>query len=109
MNKQYLYDFFDSLKNQTYQNFDVIVVNDECKDFEKIKILYRNIEYNRTSIFKQTSKKQRTWNKLLYKPQKMIYIGDDDILNKSLEKIGIKFINIRDLDLKYFSKISEVL
>jgi hypothetical protein len=39
----------------------------------------------------------------------MIYIGDDDILNKSLEKIGIKFINIRDLDLKYFSKISEVL
>ena len=40
MNKQYLYDFFDSLKNQTYQNFDVIVVNDGYKDFEKIKTLY---------------------------------------------------------------------
>ena len=29
MNKRYLQDFFKSLKNQTYKNFDIIVVNDE--------------------------------------------------------------------------------
>ncbi len=40
MNKQYLHDFFESLKNQANQNFDVIVVNGGNKDFEKIKKLY---------------------------------------------------------------------
>ena len=38
--EHYLNDFFNSLKNQTYQNFDIILVNDGYKDFEKNKILY---------------------------------------------------------------------
>ena len=31
---------FSSLKNQTYKNFDIIVVNDGNKDFEEIITLY---------------------------------------------------------------------
>ena len=40
------------------------------------------------------------------KSDEMIYIGDDDVIDKSSEKIGIKFINIKDLDLKFFSEKS---
>ena len=38
------------------------------------------------------------------KSNEMIYIGDDPIVDKSSEKLGIKFINIKDLDLNYLSK-----
>ena len=38
------------------------------------------------------------------KSHEMIYIGDDNINDKSSEKIGIKFINIQDLDLNFFQK-----
>ena len=34
--------FIDSLKNQTYKNFDIIVVNDNYKNFETIKTYYQN-------------------------------------------------------------------
>ena len=37
MNEKYLYDFFNSLKNQTCQNFDLVVINDGYKKFDKIK------------------------------------------------------------------------
>lgn len=36
-NKNFLIEFFDSLKNQTYKNFDVVVINDGYDNFEKIK------------------------------------------------------------------------
>jgi len=52
MDKTYLYDFFNSLQEQTYKNFDVIVVNDgyvnleefirEFKDLNIIELQYSN-------------------------------------------------------------------
>ena len=39
-NPSILNKLIDSLKNQTYKKFDIIVVNDGYKDFEKIKIIY---------------------------------------------------------------------
>jgi glycosyltransferase involved in cell wall biosynthesis len=38
--KKYIYEFFDSLKNQTYTNFDLIIVNDNYKNFAEIKLKY---------------------------------------------------------------------
>ncbi len=35
MKKTYLYDFFNSLRKQTYQNYDVIVVNDGYENLEE--------------------------------------------------------------------------
>jgi len=43
------------------------------------------------------------------KSHEMIYIGDDNINDKCSEKIGIRFINIKDLDLKPFLKKSGYL
>jgi len=56
MNEHYLYDFFNSLRNQTYQKFDIIVVNDGYKNFEKIKTLYSKtlniieLQYSNTPV-----------------------------------------------------------
>ena len=37
MPTKYLYDFFISLTEQTYKNFDIVVVNDGFKRFNGIK------------------------------------------------------------------------
>ena len=36
MKEKYLNDFFDSLVSQTFQEFDIIVVNDGYKNFKEL-------------------------------------------------------------------------
>lgn len=43
MEKKYLFDFFNSLQNQTAKNFNLIVVNDGYDDFSELLILYKDI------------------------------------------------------------------
>ena len=43
MNKAYLCDFFNSLQNQAYKNFDVIVVNDGYENFEEFTTEFKNL------------------------------------------------------------------
>ena len=43
MKEQFLNDFFDSLSRQTYDKFDVIVVNDGYDNFYDVKIKYQNL------------------------------------------------------------------
>ena len=43
MKEQFLIDFFDSLSRQTYDKFDVIVVNDGYDNFYDVKIKYQNL------------------------------------------------------------------
>ena len=40
-NDEYLDNFFDSLKNQTFKDFDVIIVNDNYEDFDNIRKKYK--------------------------------------------------------------------
>ena len=40
---EYLDNFFDSLKNQTFKDFDVIIVNDNYEDFDNIKKNINNL------------------------------------------------------------------
>lgn len=42
MKEEYLFDFFNSLKNQSYKKFDVIIVNDGYQEFKKIKKIYES-------------------------------------------------------------------
>ena len=43
MKEEFLIDFFDSLSRQTYNKFDVIVVNDSYENFYDVKIKYQNL------------------------------------------------------------------
>jgi len=43
MKEQFLIDFFDSLSRQTYDKFDVIVVNDGYDNFYDVKMKYQNL------------------------------------------------------------------
>jgi len=42
MNESYICDFFDSLINQTYKNFDIVVINDGFEKFDRIKNEYHH-------------------------------------------------------------------
>lgn len=51
-NKNFLPDFFNSLENQSFKNFDVIVVNDGLKNFQNYKKNFKKlniIDINKSS------------------------------------------------------------
>ena len=43
MEKEYLFDFLNSLQNQTVKNFDLIIVNDGYNDLAELLISYKDI------------------------------------------------------------------
>lgn len=107
MNKQYLYDFFNSLKNQTYQNFDLIVVNDGYKDFDSIKTAY-NQTLNITELqYSDTPAKNREYgiNYCIDNNYDVLIFGDSDDyfeknrVEKSFELLKKSDIVINDLTL----------
>ena len=110
MNKKYLHDFFKSLKNQTHQNFDVIVVNDCNKDFEKIKRLY-NQKLNIIELqYSDTPEKNREYgiNYCIDCKYDVLIFGDSDdyFKNNRVEK-SLYFLKEADIvvnDLSLFDK-----
>lgn len=44
LDELYIVEFFDSLSMQTRKDFELIVVNDGYKDFNKIKVKYKNLK-----------------------------------------------------------------
>lgn len=112
MNKQYLYDFFSSLKNQTYKNFDIIVVNDGNKDFEEIITLY-DLKLNIIELQNSnTPAKNREYgiNYCIDNKYDVLIFGDSDDYFKSnrVEK-SLHFLKEADIvvnDLSLFDKNS---
>ena len=110
MNRQFLYDFFDSLKNQTYKKFDIIVVNDGYKDFEKIKIIYGQT-LNITELqYSNSPAKNREYgiNYCIDHKYDILIFGDSDdyFKNNRVEK-SIEFLKQVDIivnDLNLFDK-----
>ena len=43
MNREFIFDFFDSLSCQSYVDFDVIVINDGFEDFAEVVDMYENL------------------------------------------------------------------
>lgn len=110
MNKKYLNDFFKSLKNQTYKNFDIIVVNDGYKDFEKIVKLF-DLRLNIIELKNGNSPaKNREYgiNYCIDKKYDFLIFGDSDDYFKSnrIEK-SLYFLKESDIvvnDLSLFDK-----
>jgi glycosyltransferase involved in cell wall biosynthesis len=107
MNEQYLYDFFDSIKNQTYKSFDVIVVNDAYEKFEELKSIY-NQDLNIIELqYSNTPAKNRELgiNYCIDEKYDVLIFGDSDDyfetnrVEKSLEFLKEFDIVVNDLSL----------
>ena len=107
MNKQYLYDFFDSLKNQTCQNFDVIVVNDGYKEFDELKSAYNQTLNIIELQYSNTPAKNREYgiNYCIDNSYDILVFGDSDDyfeknrIEKSLELLKEYDVVVNDLSL----------
>jgi glycosyltransferase involved in cell wall biosynthesis len=107
MNSQYLYDFFGSLKNQTYKNFDVIVVNDGHKEFEEVKSFFDQTLNIVELQYSNTPAKNREYgiNYCIDHKYDVLIFGDSDDyfennrVEKSLELLKETDIVVNDLSL----------
>ena len=103
---------FSSLKNQTYKNFDIIVVNDGNKDFEEIITLY-DLKLNIIELQNSnTPAKNREYgiNYCIDNKYDVLIFGDSDDYFKSnrVEK-SLHFLKEADIvvnDLSLFDKNS---
>tara|TARA_X000000950_G_scaffold289243_1_gene411163 strand:+ start:8630 stop:9337 length:708 start_codon:yes stop_codon:yes gene_type:complete len=120
-NKNFLIEFFDSLKNQTYKNFDVIVINDGYDNFEKIKKKYSKILNIIEVKYSNLPKKNKEYgiNYCIDKNYNILIFGDSDDyfgsnrIEKSINLLKKYDIVVNDLSLfdqkgiivnKYFSR-----
>lgn len=115
MKEQYIYAFFDSIKNQTYKNFDVIVVNDGYEKFEELKSIY-NQDLNIIELeYSNTPAKNREYgiNYCIDNNYDILIFGDSDDyfeknrIEKSLELLNNYDIVVNDLNLFYENGVYE--
>ncbi|AXH14489.1 hypothetical protein CP985_13205 [Malaciobacter mytili LMG 24559] len=108
MNESYLIQFFDSLEKQTFKDFDIIVVNDGYKDFNKIKDKYATLKIIELN-YSNTHAKNREYgiNYVISNSYDILIFGDSDDYFKnnrvevSIEKLKKYDIVINDLSLFY--------
>src|SRR3712207_2570902 len=80
--EKYIFETLESLINQTYQNIEIIVVNDGSTD--KSEEIIRNVSDERIKYFKQTNKGQCAALNTGFKFSQGKYIkfyDADDVLN----------------------------
>lgn len=103
---EYLRDFFDSLEQQTYKDFSVIVVNDGYKNFEVIQLKYENLSIIELP-YKNTPAKNREYgiNYCIKNGYDILIFGDiDDYfennrIQKTLDLLKNYDVVINDLSL----------
>lgn len=119
MDEQYLFDFFNSLDNQTYKKFDIIIVNDGYLGFSKLIQQYSHLNILEISSASSISKNREYGiNYVIDNGYDILIFGDSDDyfeanrIQKSLELLKDYDIVINDLSLfdikgvyeaKYFS------
>jgi len=106
MPQEYLLDFFNSLQNQSYKEFDIVVVNDGYKEFELIRDKYRVLSIIELP-YQNTPAKNREYgiNYCIDKGYNILIFGDSDDyfasnrIEKSIELLADYDIVVNDFDL----------
>ena len=106
MKTEYLDDFFNSLVNQTYTLFDIVVVNDGYQDFDKIKNKYSLLNIIELKYSKTIAKNREYGiNYVIENNYDILIFGDSDDyfssnrILKSLELLNSNDIVVNDLSL----------
>ena len=113
MKEQFLIDFFDSLSRQTYDNFDVIVVNDGYDNFYDIKMKYQNLSIIELP-YSGTPAKNREYgiNYCIDNKYDILVFGDsDDYFSNNRITKSVKLLSDHEIvvnDLTTFDKIGIV-
>ena len=109
MKEQFLIDFFDSLNRQTYDKFDVVVVNDGYYDFYDIKIKYQNLSIIELPHSDTTAKNREYGiNYCIDNKYDVLIFGDsDDYFSDNRVEESLKYLETFDIvvnDLNLFDK-----
>ena len=113
MKEQFLIDFFDSLSRQTYDNFDVIVVNDGYDNFYDVKMKYQNLSIIELP-YSGTPAKNREYgiNYCIDNKYDILVFGDsDDYFSNNRITKSVELLSSHDIvvnDLTTFDKIGIV-
>ena len=110
-NEEYLIEFFNSLSEQTFKGFDLIVVNDGCrnirevtKKFDKMNIILLN--YSSTP----TKNRQHGINYVVSNNYENIIFGDsDDLFDNNRLRVSVDLLSSYDIvvnDLSTFQSKS---
>ena len=109
MKEQFLIDFFDSLNRQTYDKFDVVVVNDGYDNFYDVKMKYQNLSIVELP-YSDTPAKNREYgiNYCIDNKYDILIFGDsDDYFSDNRITKSIKLLSSHDIvvnDLTTFDK-----
>jgi glycosyltransferase involved in cell wall biosynthesis len=113
MKEQFLIDFFDSLSRQTYDKFDVIVVNDGYDNFYDVKMKYQNLSIIELP-YSDTPAKNREYgiNYCIDNKYDILIFGDsDDYFSNNRITKSVKLLSDHEIvvnDLTTFDKIGIV-
>lgn len=105
-NEKFLKCFFNSLNNQTYKNFDLIVVNDKFNNLDYYKNYYPNLNIVNINSYNTPAKNREVGiNYCIDNSYDALIFGDsddyfqDDRIEKSLEILNQADIAVNDLSL----------
>lgn len=106
MDELFLHDFFTSLSNQTYTQFDLIVLNDGYKNFEEIKKKYNHLKIIELKHNKTPAKNREYGiNYCIENEYDILIFGDSDDcfaanrIEKSIQLLEHNDIIVNDLSL----------
>ena len=99
MKKQFLIDFFNSLNNQTCDNFDVVVANDGYSNFNEIKLKYGKLNIVELEC-SNTPAKNREYgiNYCIERKYDILIFGDsDDYFSNNRVELALEALNSNDI------------
>ena len=99
MKRQFLIDFFNSLNNQTHDNFDVVVANDGYSNFNEIKLKYGKLNIVELEC-SNTPAKNREYgiNYCIERKYDILIFGDsDDYFSNNRVELALEALNSNDI------------
>jgi glycosyltransferase involved in cell wall biosynthesis len=109
MKEQYLIDFFNSLKRQTYKGFDIVVINDGYDGFEDLSKKYSELNIIELKYQNRPAKNREYGiNYVIDNGYDILIFGDsDDYFSENRVQQSIEFLDRYDIVVNDLSLFDE--